>query len=381
MISELMCSQTNMELSILATFLVSLILTGIIIPQILLIAYRKNLFDEPDERKIHKGTIPRLGGIAFVPSIVFAVAFTIGISHSTSLVLPEIMPDTARTLSFGTCGLLLLYLVGIADDLVGIRYRAKFVVQIIVGIFLICGGLYINNLHGFCGIYHWSPMAACALTVLVTVFFVNAINLIDGIDGLASGLSAVALAFYGIVFAYCGDIYNALISFAAFGTLVQFFYYNVFGNPVMGKKIFMGDTGALCIGFIITYLSISMSRVNTFSFAQVNPIVVAFSPMLVPCFDVLRVFFHRIRNGQSPFLPDRCHIHHKLLALGMKTPQAMCIILATSVFFVVGNIALSPFLNSALLLAIDLIVWTVANILLTKQIERKKAQTAAQKQD
>lgn len=357
-------------------FLVSLFITGLIIPKILLIAFRKNLFDEVNERKIHKGLVPRLGGIAFVPAIIFAFAFVVGIALMPQTInfMPYMMPSQERALSFGLCGLMILYLVGVADDLIGVMYRAKFVVQIIAACLLVVGGVWISNLHGFCGIMDWPVICGCMLTILVCVFFVNAINLIDGIDGLASGLSSVALITYGIVFAMNSDVYNAMVSFATLAALVQFFYYNVFGNQAKQKKIFMGDTGALCIGFILTYLSVTIARVGNFSFIDANPIVVAFAPMLVPCLDVLRVFFNRIRKGVSPFLPDRTHIHHRLLSLGMSIPRAMVSILFISVLFVVINVVLSPYVNSALLIVLDVLMWGGYNWSITYRIKRHTQQ-------
>lgn len=372
-------STHSLIIGAIIVFFVSLLLTGIIIPKILLIAFRKNLFDEPDERKIHKGAIPRLGGIAFVPALIFSVCFAIGVFYLPYITVEGLHygPQCGRTISFGLCGLLLLYLVGIADDLVGVRYSAKFVIQIISALLLIAGGLWIDNLNGFCGVYEWPDILGCLLTVLVTVFFVNAINLIDGIDGLASGLSAVALVCYGFIFSYVGNLMNAMIAFALLGALLQFFYYNVFGNAKKGKKIFMGDTGALCVGFVLTYLSVSLSRMPSIAGTPMNPIVVAFSPMILPCFDVLRVFFGRIRAGKSPFLPDRTHIHHKLLNLGMKTPHAMVSILLMSIFFVVLNILLSNVMDSLFIIVIDLVLWIVFNITLNNRIKKKQQSEAA----
>lgn len=360
-------------IAIAGVFLVSLLLTGIIIPKILLIAFRRHLFDEADERKIHKGSIPRLGGIAFVPAILFALMLVVGFSYTPNaeVWLPDFNNLGTRPLAFGFCGVMLLFLVGIADDLIGVMYRAKFIVQIVSATLLILGGVWIDNLHGFCGIYEWPDACGCILTVLVAVFFVNAINLIDGIDGLASGLSAVALACYGIFFYFLGDVFNAMIAFATLASLLQFFYYNVFGSAKNGNKIFMGDTGALCIGFILTYLSITIARVHEFNFTVANPIIVAFAPMLVPCLDVLRVFWGRIRRGVSPFLPDRTHIHHKLLALDYSTPHAMISILCISAGAVVYNLLLSPYLNAAVILLLDIVAWVLYNLWLTRRIRRR----------
>ena len=203
----------------------------------------------------------------------------------------------------------------------------------------------------------------------MVVFIVNAINLIDGIDGLASGLSAVACAFFGVVFACSGNTFHALLSFATLGTIVPFFYYNVFGNEKMRRKIFMGDTGSLCIGFILAYLAVSMSDVHIRGvFSGFNPIVVAFSPLLVPCLDVLRVFIHRLRFHRSPFMPDCSHIHHKLLALGLSAPKAMAMIIAISAILVAVNVLLSASVNVTYLLAGDIGIWILFNIALTRRI-------------
>lgn len=361
----------SMIVAIVSVFLISLFITGLIIPKILLIAYRKKLFDEIDERKIHHGKVPRLGGIAFVPAIILSFSLVKGISLLPQFddFLPIMSLATERAIFFSLCGVMVLFLVGICDDLIGVMYRAKFVGQIVSACLLVLGGVWIANLHGFCGVYEWPDICGCMLTLLVCVFFVNAINLIDGIDGLTSGLSSVALLFYGIVFALHGDVYSSMIAFAALAALMQFFYYNVFGNPACGKKIFMGDTGAICIGFILTYLSIGITRIDSFSFIDANPIVVAFAPMLVPCLDVVRVFFTRIRKGVSPFKPDRTHIHHKMLNIGLSTPRAMVSILLISVLFICINVILSPYINSGYILLGDLIIWIAYNKYLSNRIK------------
>lgn len=368
-------SHFSMTVAIAGVFLISLFTTGLIIPKILLIAYRKKLFDEVDERKIHHGKVPRLGGIAFVPAIILSFSLIKGISLLPMFgdFMPMMSLSVERAVLFCLCGIMVLFLVGICDDLIGVMYRAKFVGQIISALLMVAGGVWISNLHGFCGVYEWPDMCGCMLTILVCVFFVNAINLIDGIDGLASGLSSVALLFYGIVFALSGDVYSAMIAFAALAALMQFFYYNVFGNPDSGKKIYMGDTGAICIGFILTYLSIGITHIDRLSFIDANPIVVAFAPMLVPCLDVVRVFFTRIRNGVSPFLPDRTHIHHKMLNLGMSTPKAMVSILLISVLFITINVILSPYINSGVILFGDLLLWVAYNRYLSSRIKSRSS--------
>lgn len=165
-----------------------MLLTGIIIPQILLIAFRKNLFDTPDPRKIHKTEIPRLGGIAFFPSIllVFFLLYGFGIMIGNDVLVSYLLRNI-QPICFFSAGVILLYLTGMADDLVGVKYRAKFIVQILSAVFVIIGGLEMDSLHGFLGIYGIHQAIAIPLTVLLIVFITNAINLIDGIDIVFEG--------------------------------------------------------------------------------------------------------------------------------------------------------------------------------------------------
>lgn len=359
--------------SSISVFVISLSLTGIIIPQILLIAFRRNLFDEPDPRKIHHGAIPRLGGMAFMPSIFFAIACISGIGMLFyDNEMSALLFRHTKEISFASCSLMLMFLVGLADDLIGVRYRAKFVVQIVAGLFLVVASLSIDNLWGFLLIDKmWAPLG-WLLTVLVAVYITNAINLIDGIDGLASGLSAVACLYYGIVLFMAGDYFYGFVAFATLGTLVPFYYYNVFGHEEKQEKIFMGDTGALTIGLLMTILSIHICHNGIGLECDMNPLVVAFTPLIVPCFDVLRVYLHRLRMHRNPFLPDKCHIHHKLLALGLRKTKAMVLIVVSSVLFTMINLGLSKFFGVTWLVVLDVVGYALINILLTHLIRKRE---------
>lgn len=357
-------------------FVISVVFTGVLIPQILLVSFRKKLFDQPDARKIHHSAVPRLGGIAFMPVALFTIAFLLGVSV---LLGHGEMVDGLRgevlEFSFALCALILLYLVGMADDLIGVQYRAKFAVQILCAVLLVTSGVWINNLYGLFGIHELPRAVGWPLTVFVVVFVINAVNLIDGIDGLASGLSGVALFFYGVVFIGMGRYMYAMLAFVTLGALVSFFYYNVFGNAEKHKKIFMGDTGSLTIGIILSFLCVSLARSGGAGQvrATAETFVWAFVPLIVPCFDVVRVVLHRARNHKQLFMPDMNHIHHKLLRAGMPQRRAMLTILSTSVVFVVGNVLLCPTVNVNILLLGDVLVWTVANIWLSKYINKRES--------
>ena len=358
----------------IAVFCVCVLCTGLFIPQILRISFRKRLFDKPEERKIHQGIVPRLGGIAFNPVIFFAMALIFGLCQSLGYqnMLGEIATES-RTLAFTFCCVTMLYFVGIADDLVGIRYKAKFAVQIACGIMMVAGGMWVSNLHGLLGIYELSEWLKYPLTILVVVFIINSINFIDGIDGLASGLCGMASLFYGIVFLLVHEYAYAVLSFATLGVLVPFFYYNVFGDATKHRKIFMGDTGSLTIGLILCVLSLKLLQYPETGIPEdfPNVFVLAYSPLFIPCLDVVRVYLHRVRNGKNPFLPDKNHIHHKLLATGLRQRMAMVAIVTASVLFSLFNILLSVYIDVTLLVIIDVMIWTLMNVWLRKRIKKE----------
>lgn len=356
-------------------FVVSALLAGFLIPKILLIAFRKNLFDVPDERKIHHMAVPRLGGLAFVPTLIFAFSLVLGIDLlSNQVYVLHVFGRSINQLIFSLCALLLLYLVGVADDLIGVRYRAKFMVQVLCSGLIVTSGLYINNLHGLFGIHEIPYWVGVLVTVLVVVFITNAINLIDGLDGLASGLCAVGLAFYGVLFYYFGYYPFALIAFSMLGVIVPFFMYNVFGKPEKSQKIFMGDTGSLTLGFILSILCIKiLSTQPMWGLYRTNPVILAAAPLLIPCLDVVRVFFHRIINGSNPFLPDKSHIHHKLMQLGLKPYSAMITIIASALIIGSIDILVSPYINVTLLTIINFVLYLGINYLLSYIYYRKKA--------
>ena len=353
---------------------VAIVLTGILIPKIILIAFRRQLFDEVDERKVHRGVVPRLGGIAFFPAILFSMAVIVALNlrfespYMEGAVFSKIVP-----LYFEFAAIILLFLVCIADDLIGVRYLAKFVVQILAACLMVCSGMYISDFYGILWIHDMPVWLACIFTVFIVVYVVNALNLIDGIDGLASGLSLIALTFYAVVFFRGGEFIYSMFAVAAAGTLFPFFYYNVFGDARKQKKIFMGDTGALTTGMVLVFCAVAvMCGTPDFLDVDYNPSMVALSPLVIPCFDVFRVYFHRVRHGRNPFLPDKCHIHHKLLALGVNQTRALLTILVASGGFIGLNVLLSPYVNPTVLLLIDVVIWTGGNILLTKAIRRRE---------
>ncbi|MDE6825794.1 MAG: undecaprenyl/decaprenyl-phosphate alpha-N-acetylglucosaminyl 1-phosphate transferase, partial [Paramuribaculum sp.] len=317
--------------------LISVPLCGIVILQILRIAFKWSLFDEPDERKIHDSLVPRLVGMAFVPVIMLSMSLLVGLSTIVGGELLPVFMTFARPMVFGFCALVLLYFVGIVDDLIGIHYLTKLTFQMVCGVLFIAGGVCLDDLHGFVGLTELPGFISCLFTVIVVVYIINSINLIDGIDGLASGLCGISCLYFGILYLLMGEYVFAMVSFATLGVLIPFLYYNVFGDSRRQKKILMGDTGSLTLGGILSFLGLHMADYDLTS-CEANPLIMAFVPLMVPCFDVVRVFLHRLRNGSNPFLPDKNHIHHKLLEIGLSQRRAMVIILSVSLLLILFNV-------------------------------------------
>ena len=351
---------------------ISVYVARIIIPRILLISFRKRLFDVPDGRKVHKRAIPRLGGVSFFPTILLSCCMVLAIRLLTghdinALYADELLPEFLLLV----CGMVLLYLTGIADDLVGVRYRQKFVVQILCACFFPLSGLWINDFYGLFGIEMVPAWIGMPFTVLTVVFITNAINLIDGIDGLASGLSSVSLLVFGLLFAEKGLWIYSMFALSTFGVLVPFFYYNVFGSAEHARKIFMGDTGSLTLGYILSFLAIKYSQHSDIVPVTQGAFVIAFSTLIVPAFDVVRVVIVRLYNGRNPFEPDKNHIHHQFLAMGFTVRQAMILILMISCVFSAANIFLMPYVDNTLMLVGDIVAWIALNVWWS-QIRRRK---------
>ena len=357
------------------TFLVSAVLTALVIPKIILISYRKKLFDYFDERKVHKGIVPRLGGVAFTPVITITLALVLGLLTWVKPVGFNVSFSVYGVhMALGLSALLVLYMEGIADDLIGVGYKAKFLVQIICAAMITCTGIWLNDLHGLLGVHELSPWVGIPLTVMLIVFIIDAINLIDGIDGLASGLSMIALFFLGCLFGYCGEWAYAVFAFAALGTLASFFVYNVFGSVEAGHKIFMGDSGSQTIGLVLGLLAVRFCMHDNIGIDDMpyNPLLVASSLLMVPCFDVIRVMIGRIQHHRNPFMPDKTHIHHKFLALGMSHRKAMVSILLVSLFFIIFNLSLVRVVNVNVIVVLDVALWSLMHVWLSYVIRKRK---------
>lgn len=367
-------------LVVLVPFIIAVFLGRVIIPYILFISYKKRLFDPLDPRKFHRQIVPRLGGVSFAPVQSCLFILSVVVLYKVNFVAlgvntNEIFPMFMLLL----CGLVILFLVGLADDLVGVGYKYKFIVQIFVASLLPLSGLWINDMYGILFITYLPAWIGVPLTIFAVVLIINAINLIDGIDGLCSGLVMVGCLFLGVLFTYYGAWLHAIFAFITSGVLVSFFYYNVFGASKRRRRIFMGDTGSLTLGFSIAFLSISFATNNSAikPFSE-GAIVTAFSTLIVPVFDVSRVLFVRWRDKQPLFKADRNHLHHKFLRSGMTHHSAMILILSLSLFFCVFNFFAVQHISNNIVVMCDIILW-VGFICTWNLVESRKKKERARK--
>jgi len=301
--------------------IVSFLVTFYAIPIIIKIAKAKKLYDEPDDkRKLHKMPIPSLGGIG----IFAGVALALLVSGNYWVSAPEFQ--------YFMGAFVIIFFVGLKDDILNISALKKFGGQLIVsGILMFKANLVINNMHGFLGIYEIHPNLAYIFTLFTMVVIINAFNLIDGVDGLAGSVGLITAVTFGTYFLLNDNLAYGVLGYAIGGSLLAFLIYNF--SPA---KIFMGDTGSLLLGLANTILVIKFIEIAPT--APVYPIVaspaIGFAIMLLPLLDTLRVFGIRIMHGRSPFSPDRNHIHHLLLDRGLCHRNVTLTAIAASITFI-----------------------------------------------
>ena len=362
------------SLFLLFGFLFAVSLGMVIIPRILVISHKKRLYDVPDARKVHTMPVPRLGGLSFFPVILMSMFLVIGFRlYFWDVNVSGLSFNMLYEYLFLFVGMTLLYLVGVCDDLVGVGYHYKFAVQIAAAFLLVLSGNWFDSFGGLFGIYSVPVWVGVPFTVFIVVYITNAINLIDGIDGLASGLCCIALSVLSVIFFLRGQYVYALLAICTLGILMPFWCYNVFGNANRGHKLFMGDAGSLTLGYVISFLIIHMSVTNEVSPTLSNPyMVIAFSTVLVPLLDVIRVVLHRLREHKNPFLPDKNHFHHKLLRTGMRVRMVMVCIIAISAFFILLNSSLAWRVDITYLFFLNLFCWSILHVGLNGLIRRNR---------
>ena len=314
--------------NVLLSGALAFLITFFSIPVIIEVAKDKKLFDEPGERKVHKTVIPTLGGLGIFAG--FIIATLIGV------------PPSSPILQYIIASVMVIFFLGIKDDILILSAPKKFIGQLVAaGIIIKFGGIQITNMYGLMGIHELPHTISMIFTLFTMVVITNSFNLIDGIDGLAGSLGLMTSLIFGFYFTQTGETVFAVMALSLAGSLIGFLIFNY--NPA---KIFMGDTGSLLIGllnavFVVKFISVASDPASVFPLASAPAI--GFAILIVPLFDTLRVVGLRVIKRRSPFSPDRNHIHHFLLDLGMNHKMITFTCLTANIIFV----ALAYFLRFA----------------------------------
>ncbi len=329
-------------------------------PIVLRIAKKYKWVVVPNKRTSHHGEIPFVGGLNIFISFVTA-----------SFILMSGLLNSK--IHFSMLGVFMMLMLGFIDDLIDVRASHKLLGEILAGFCLIVlADIRIKSLHGFLGIYEINLIVSYLLSLFVYIGLVNAINLIDGIDGLASGLGIIYSSFFAVYFQLTNNVGISIFAYVLVGSLLIFFFYNVYSKR---KKLFMGDSGSLLLGYMVVLFIFRFSEFNINNtdsqYHLANVPTILLSLLILPVFDTLRVMVLRIKKGISPFEADRNHIHHMLIDLGLKHIHASAIlILFTALFTTLGLILR----NCSVLLGV-LVILLLAMILtfnLYRVVKKKK---------
>jgi UDP-GlcNAc:undecaprenyl-phosphate/decaprenyl-phosphate GlcNAc-1-phosphate transferase len=297
--------------NLIFAFITALVITAMAVPSIIKIAHQKQLFDEPDERKLHNNQIPSLGGLAIFAGLIFSLTFW---SNQAQIL----------ELQYIISAIIILFFIGIKDDMVALVAYKKLIGQLLSAIIIVhWAGIRLNTFYGLFGIWDLELIPSYILSIFTIIVITNSFNLIDGIDGLAASIGIICASVFGVWFSLMGSNQFAILSFSLVGALFGFLWFNK--QPA---KIFMGDTGSLISGFVLALLAIKFIEMNRVMdrYAQYKVLsvpVVTIGILIIPLFDTIRVFSIRLLNKRSPFSPDRNHIHHILLDLGLNHRKAV----------------------------------------------------------
>jgi len=344
-------------LFVFIAFVLSFFIGQSIVLKLYMFSYRRRLFDPVDGRKTHEGHIPRLGGMAFLPTQCSIFILVVVILRHFEFIYVDYQLLSQFLLLI--LGLGLLFITGLVDDLVSIYYKWKFAAQFVAALLLPISGLWISHLDGLLGITVLPDWLGILLTIFVIVLIINAFNLIDGLDGLCSGLTLLACTVLGALFFRHDSWLPVIFAFITVGALAPFFYYNVYGKTKRKRRIFMGDTGSMTLGLTVAFLVIRYTAGDPSDPNPSGNFLVAFSVVLVPLLDVLRVISIRIIKRKPLFLPDKYHIHHYLVSLGVSRKKTLYSILIIALGFIVFNMCFVRFVinNQTLVLLLDALFW------------------------
>lgn len=359
---------------LLSTFVIAMTIGIYTIPRIVRLSHELHLYDLPDSRKVHTIPVPRLGGVAFLPTVIISIAIVVAVASRFGITFGALSEAGApQHFVAYLAGAMMLYCLGIYDDVHGVGYKLKFAIQIFAAFLLCISGLWIASLDHIFYIDRIPYWIGMPLTVVFVVYITNAINLIDGIDGLASGLSAISLFVAILLCMMSGDIIWAMLAIAYLGVVLTFFCFNVYGGK---NKVFMGDAGSLTLGYTLSFIVLHFWQAHPVWNPYLHNIgIIILSTLIIPMLDVIRVMMSRIRDGRNPFLPDKNHIHHKLMRTGLSGRMTMLTILLISALFIVANYLVASFLSQTLMVILDIFFFILMHLIINFFIRKKEKQT------
>ena len=308
---------------ILLAFLISGLFIRYAIPVIVRIAKAKKIYDMPNGRTAHQTPTPRLGGVGIYLSVLLISLLLIDINK---------FPQFQYILAGST----IIFFIGLKDDILSVASWKKLGGQLIATSFIVFfADIRLTSLHGFFGLNEISYFQSILISFFVIILIINAFNLIDGVDGLSGSLAIISFFALGVWF-YLNKSYEiTIICVSMTGSLGAFLLFNIWAKR---RKVFLGDTGALFIGYLLAIFIIVFCEMNTTT-NVVMPIrsapIVAFCILIIPLLDTARIFLIRILQGRSPFSADKNHIHHYLLDLGLNHLQITAILVAANIFFII----------------------------------------------
>ncbi|MGB0424520.1 MAG: glycosyltransferase family 4 protein [Flavobacteriales bacterium] len=299
-------------------FLTAFLLVFIAMPSLIKVAKLKHLVDEPGEaRKLHRRSVPTIGGILIFAGTILGYSLWFPSQNPSQLGMNYDTLSALHEFKFLVASMFILFFLGLKDDIIGVSPSKKLLVHMTVGaILVLMADIRITDFWGLFGADTIPLWASIIFSIFVYIVIVNAINLIDGVDGLAAGIGTIAALTFAFWFFNTKDLPLALLATSLAGSLVAFLIYNF--NPA---RIFMGDSGSLTIGVVVYVLAVKMIEFPIKELphivAGVSKPVLAMAILSYPLIDTMRVFIQRTLQGRSPFSADKNHIHHRLLALGL----------------------------------------------------------------
>ncbi|MBS1652536.1 MAG: undecaprenyl/decaprenyl-phosphate alpha-N-acetylglucosaminyl 1-phosphate transferase [Bacteroidetes bacterium] len=342
-------------------------------PALIKVAILKRLFDSPtEERKVHTRSIPTIGGIIIFAGTLFSFSLWYNVGESSNYLK---MLQSLKEFKLIIACSLILFFVGVKDDIIGTAPVKKLFAHVLVALILVLmGDIRVTGLHGIFGVDEIPQWASVFLSIFTYVVVVNAFNLIDGVDGLAAGIGCLASIIFGIWFIFANEYPYAALAFALAGALFGFLIFNF-----MPAKIFMGDSGSLIIGLLICVMAIKLIEYPIAdlkgNMIYLSKPVYVIAALVYPLLDTLRVFIIRALKGQSPFTADKNHLHHLILACGYNHAKTVIIIyvftVLTAALSLTSIYIYDATLSLVLILGVALLFLIV--VLRQKKIKKNKA--------